>query len=457
MRHRISEEQLLEGPITPVLIKLALPLIVAFGFQTSYNFLDRFFVSQLGDVATAAIGMAFTVQLFIIAVGAGIGVGISSYVARNLGAGRQEVAVQAALHALVMAIVLGVGITLLGWWWQAPLFRLMGARGAVLEHIIRYLTIILGFTPVVLLGMFSNNIFRGWGDTVYPMVFMVLGTGLNIVLDPVLIFGFGPIPALGIQGAAWATGIARSVALLVVLWVMFRRRQPVRLNFRQFRPSLSVVKGIFQVGVPSSLSQLLSSITMGMLFFFLKPYGDAAKAAYTIVFTYDMVAFLPIVGMAQAVTILTGHNFGARHLRRVQQVFRSGVGLSVGLMGLVAMAVLLFPQAFARVFARSPQVLTITSHALRITALGYIFYGFYLISVASFQGLGLGRQYLWANLVRLYGFLVPLVVLMSLAWGLTGVWLGLLTGNALSGVVILLWYQRTFQHRILARSALIRE
>ncbi len=456
MLNRITEEQLLKGAITPVLMKLAVPLIIAFGFQTSYNFLDRFFVSQLGDIATAAIGMAFTVQLFIIAVGAGIGVGISSYIARNLGAGRQDAAVQAALHAMIMAVLIGISIAVFGWWGQVPLFRAMGARGAVLENIVDYLTIILGFTPVVLLGMFGNNIFRGWGDTLYPMLFMVVGTGFNIVLDPVLIFGWGPVPAMGIQGAAWATGISRSIAFVLVLVVVFGRRQPVRLNFRRFRFSLTIVKGIFQVGIPSSLSQLLSSITMGLLFFFLKPYGDTAKAAYTIVFTYDMVAFLPVVGIAQAVTILTGHNFGARQLPRVQKIFRSGIRLSVGLMGVVAIAVVVFPQGFAQLFARSSTVLSITTQALRITAFGYIFYGFYLISVASFQGLGLGREYLWANIVRLYGFLVPLVVLLSRIWGLTGVWFGLFTGNVLSAIVVLIWYQRTFQRRIVAPAALLK-
>ena len=456
MLNRLTEEQLLKGAITPVLMKLAVPLIIAFGFQTSYNFLDRFFVSQLGDIATAAIGMAFTVQLFIIAVGAGLGVGISSYIARNLGAGRQDAAVQAALHAMIMAVLIGICIAIFGWWGQVPLFRAMGARGAVLENIVDYLTIILGFTPIILLGMFGNNIFRGWGDTLYPMLFMVVGTGFNIVLDPVLIFGWGPVPAMGIQGAAWATGISRSLAFVLVLVVVFGRRQPVRLNFRRFRFSLTIVKGIFQVGIPSSLSQLLSSITMGLLFFFLKPYGDTAKAAYTIVFTYDMVAFLPVVGIAQAVTILTGHNFGARQLARVQKVFRSGIGLSVGLMGVVAIAVVVFPQGFAQLFARSSTVVSITTQALRITAFGYIFYGFYLISVASFQGLGMGREYLWANIVRLYGFLVPLVVLLSRIWGLTGVWFGLFTGNALSAIAVLIWYHRTFQRRIVAPAALLK-
>jgi len=199
----------------------------------------------------------------------------------------------------------------------------MGAEGQLLRYILDYLTIIFAFTPIVLLGMFTNNIFRGWGDTIYPMVFMVTGMGLNIVLDPLLIFGLGPFPAMGIRGAAWATGISRSIALGLALLVMFGKHQPTRLAFKRLHLSARIVKGIFQVGLPSSLSQLLSSITMGLLFFFLKPFGEAAKAAYTIVFTYDMVAFLPVLGISQSVTILTGHNFGAHKLERVKAVLWS--------------------------------------------------------------------------------------------------------------------------------------
>ncbi len=448
---RISEKQLLEGPITPVLIRLAIPMIIAFGFQTSYNFLDRFFVSQLGDVATAAIGMAFTVQLFIIAIGAGVGVGINSFIARNLGAGNQSAAQQTALHAFVLALGLGFTITLGGWILQEFMFRAMGAEGLLLQYILEYLTIIFAFTPIVLLGMFVNNIFRGWGDTIYPMVFMVTGMVLNIVLDPLFIFGLGPFPRLGIQGAAWATGISRSVALALALVVMFIRKQPTTLSFNQLRFSFKIVKGIFQVGLPSSLSQLLSSITMGLLFFFLKPFGEAAKAAYTIVFTYDMVAFLPVIGISQSVTILTGHNFGGRNLARIRATLRSGIWTAVVLMGIVATLVWTFPATFARVFARSQLVLNITIHALRILAPGYIFYGFYLISTASFQGLGLGRQYLLANVARLYLFQVPLVLLLSLQIGLNGVWWGLLLGNILSAFATLWWYFYNLKTKILVR------
>ncbi len=450
MIHKIDEQQLLEGSILPLIIKLALPMIVAFAFQTSYNFLDRYFVSRLGDMATAAIGMAFTIQLFLIAVGSGIGVGINSYIARNLGAGRVDQAVSTALHAFVLALVIGLGLTIGGLLLQRPLFMAMGARGDLLEMILDYLTIILLFAPIVLLSMFLNNVFRGWGDTLYPMVFMVTGTVLNIILDPLLIFGWGPFPRMGIQGAALATGLARVLALVVTLWVLFGKKIPVSLSFRKLRFSWKSVRGIFQVGLPSSVSQFLTSIAMGIVFAILKTFGEEAQAAYTIVFTYEMVAFLPILGVGQAVTILTGHNFGARKLERLKTILYRGVQVAFTMMLLAAIGVALAPRVFAGVFAKSDAVLDMTAQALRISVFGYVFFSFYICIIASFQGLGLGRQYLWANLVRLYVFQLPLILLGSLMFHLIGVWYGMVLGNFLSAGVVTAWFLYLYQKKIVA-------
>ena len=448
MIHKIEEKELLEGAILPLIVKLALPMIIAFAFQTSYNFLDRYFVSRLGDTATAAIGMAFTVQLFLIAVGSGIGVGINSYIARNLGAGRVDQARSTVLHAFILAGGIGLALTVGGLWIQRPLFEAMGAQGELLRMILDYLTIILLFAPVILLSMFLNNVFRGWGDTIYPMVFMVTGTVLNIFLDPLLIFGLGPFPEMGIRGAALATGIARVLAVLLTLAILFGKKKPVALSFRKLRLSWKPVKGIFQVGVPSSLSQFLTSIAMGIVFAILKRFGEEAQAAYTIVFTYEMVAFLPILGVGQAVTILTGHNFGARKLDRLKTILFRGIQVAFTMMCLAAVAVALAPRLFAGVFAESPTVVNITAQALRISVFGYVFFSFYICIIASFQGLGLGRQYLWANLVRLYVFQIPFIFLGSLIFQLVGVWYGMLLGNFLSAGLVVAWFLHLYQKKI---------
>lgn len=449
MKPNTENSELLTGPVLKLIIRLATPMIVAFIFVTGYHYVDRWFVSQLGDIATAAIGMAFIVQMVIIAIGVGIGNGVNSYISRNLGASKKEVAGLTALHAFLIAIVVGIGFTVLGLLLQRPLYRLLGAEGELLELIIAYLSIIFLFTPLNLLTIISNSIFQGWGDTVSPMKFMLLGNLSNLILDPLLIFGLGPFPELGIRGAAFATAIGRFLTLGYVLVKLFVQNKPTRLKFTGFRINRKILVGIFQVGLPASLSQVLTSVAMGFIFFVLNPFGADAKAAYTIVFTYEMVVFLPAIGISQAVAILTGHNFGARLLGRVNKIFFTGVGVSFMMMLISASVIWMSPQTFAGVFARSSEVLDISTRALQITAIGYIFISLYLCGVASFQGLGLGRQYLLANVFRLYFLQVPFAYFAARWFGLEGVWWGLMLVNMISAIVLLAWHRYVFKFKVI--------
>ncbi len=444
MRSTVNKQDLLTGSILKHVLRLATPMIIAFIFVTSYHYVDRYFVSRLGDIATAAIGMAFIVQMVIISIGSGLGSGINSFIARNLGSKQTETAQNGALHAFFLGGSLGIFFAILGLTFQRPLFRLMGAEGELLQYIIEYLTIIFLFTPINLIGMFSNSIFQGWGDTMSPMKFMLLGNIINLIMDPLLIFGIGPFPELGMRGAAFATGIGRSISLLYVLYKVLVKYKPTRLYFSRFKLEWRIISGIFQVGLPSSVSQILTSVAMGIVFYLLDPFGANARAAYTIVFTYEMVVFLPAVGISQAVTILTGHNFGAGLLDRVKLVHLTGIVVAFAMMFVPALIIFLTPTTFAGIFARSPEVLKIASTALRISAIGYSFTSIYLCSVASFQGLGLGRQYLWANIFRLYILLVPAAYIGAHLLQLTGVWIGLMSVNIISALVLFVWHRVIF-------------
>ncbi|RMG61071.1 MAG: MATE family efflux transporter, partial [Calditrichaeota bacterium] len=226
MRGTRDYAALQSGPIVPQMLKLAAPMIVAFAFSTSYNFVDRYFVSRLGDLATAAVGMAFLVQLVLISLGSGIGAGINSFISRNLGAGKKEEALKATIHAWLMAIGIGVLFGGIGLLIQRPLFHALGASEPVLALVTNYLTIIFLFAPLILLLMFTNSVFQGWGNTVFPMIFMLTGTISNLVLDPLLIFGLGPFPRLEMQGAALATGLGRVLALSIAVVVLFLYHKP---------------------------------------------------------------------------------------------------------------------------------------------------------------------------------------------------------------------------------------
>jgi len=449
MDSKAAKPELLSDPILKLILRLAAPMIIAFIFVMGFNYVDRWFVSRLGDIATAAIGMAFIVQMVIISIGVGIGNGVNSYISRNLGASREEIAKVTSLHAFLIAVVVGIGFAIAGLSLQRPLFRLLGAEGQLLDLILAYLTIIFIFTPLNLLTIISNSIFQGWGDTVSPMKFMLLGNVTNLILDPILIFGLGPLPEFGIQGAALATVVGRSLTLTYVMVKLFVQKKPAQLSFKRFRVERDILVGIFQVGLPASLSQVLTSVAMGFIFFILDPFGADAKTAYTIVFTYEMVVFLPAIGISQAVAILTGHNFGAGLFERVHKVFLTGTGVSFAMMLISASVILISPATFAGVFARSGEVLNISTRALQITAIGYIFISFYLCGVASFQGLGLGRHYLIANIFRLYFLQVPFAYIGAHYFGLEGVWWGLMAVNMISAFVLLIWHHHIFKFKVM--------
>ncbi|RMG69028.1 MAG: MATE family efflux transporter [Calditrichaeota bacterium] len=331
---------------------------------------------------------------------------------------------------------------------QRPLFHALGASEPVLALVTNYLTIIFLFAPLILLLMFTNSVFQGWGNTVFPMIFMLTGTISNLVLDPLLIFGLGPFPRLEMQGAALATGLGRVLALSIAVVVLFLYHKPTRVRFSGFQFDWNIVSGILKVGLPSSVSQILTTIAMSIIFLILKPYGPNAKAVYTIVFTYEVVVFLPAIGVSQAIIIMTGHNFGARLLDRVRRIYWSGTLIALGMMGTTSIIIFLFPHFFAGIFARSREVHQMATTALRISAVGFAFISFYLCSVASFQGLGLGRQYLLANMTRLYVLEAPLAFVGSHWLGLNGVWTGMAMGNIFSALLLVIWYLFIFRRQV---------
>ncbi|MEZ4765028.1 MAG: MATE family efflux transporter [Calditrichia bacterium] len=285
----------------------------------------------------------------------------------------------------------------------------------------------------------------GWGDTVSPMKFMLLGNIINLTLDPLLIFGLASFSRTGYSGCGVGNGQG-AVCCMGISNVLPASANTAKIALF-FRLDRAII-GVFQGRVARTVSQMLTSVAMMFVFYVLNPFGSDARAAYTIVFTYEMVIFLPAIGISQAVSILTGHNFGAGHFERVNKVYFTGIGVAFSIMAFSALIIIVFSTFFAGIFAQSPEVLKISAHALRITAIGHFFSGIYLCSAASFQGLGLGRHYLAANLVRLYLLQVPLAFFGAKFFGLEGVWYGLMAVNIISGLVLFIWHQYIYRLQV---------
>ena len=436
---RTSPEQIQGGSILPTLLKLSVPAIIAFTFHTAFNFVDRFFVSQLGDVELGALGMAFTVQSVLITIGAGTGIGVSSLIARFIGAGRGDQANRAGEHALLIIVALSLITTLLGPGLTRPLFVLLGASEEMLPHILDYINIVLYGSLFQFFSMIGNGILRGEGNTVTPMQVMVTGTLVNIVMDPILIFGLGPFPEMGVRGAALATVIGRIASCIPLARSLFSSRNVVRLSMKTFRYAGSIVRGIFSVGGPTIVGQLSNSLGLSLLFVLLRPYGDMAKSAFTMGFTYQQVAILPIIGIAQGTLTMTGQNFGAGKIGRVKAIIRSSLLFCTGMMCALALVVIVGRGTFARIFSDTPEVLHIGGMMLLIFAIGFPFLAARFILTSFFQGLGNGFAAFVINFSYILVFALPLALLLSSFMGLNGIWTGIVAGNLLSAALGAIW------------------
>ena len=436
---RTRPEQILGGKILPTLLRLSVPAIIAFTFHTTFNFVDRLFVSRLGAIELGALGMAFTVQSILITIGSGTGIGASSLIARFIGAGKKDKANNTAEHTLLIILGLSLFFTILGPFLTRPLFVLLGASEQMLPYILSYINIVLYGSFFQFFAMIGNGILRGEGNTVTPMQVMILGTLVNIALDPLLIFGVGPFPALGVQGAAIATVIGRAVSCILLTVSLFGTKNIVVLNMRAFRYQGSILRGIFAVGGPTIVGQLSNSLGLSLLFILLRPYGDMAKSAFTLGFTYQQVAILPIIGIAQGSLTMTGQNFGAKEFQRVRAVIQKSLLFCMVLMSVFALVMIVGRGSLVRVFSDVAEVIRIGRSMLLIFALGFPFVAARFILSSFFQGLGKGFAAFVINFSYIILFAMPLALLLSRVIGIEGIWIGIVAGNLLSSVLGAVW------------------
>ncbi len=436
---KIDPQQILEGNIAKTLFRLAVPTIIAFAFHTTFNFIDRFFVSRLGELEFGALGMAFTVQSIVLHIGSGVGIGASSLIARFIGAKKLKDANIAAEQTLIIILVLSAVISGIGPLLTRSFFLLLGASERMLPYILSYINIILYGSFFQLFAMIGNGILRGEGNMVTPMRVMLLGTLVNICLDPLLIFGIGPFPTLGVRGAAIASVAGRAASCAVLASALLSKKNIIKLKIQKIRINTAIIRGIFSVGGPTIIAHLSHSLGLSLLFILLRPYGDMAKAAFTMGFTYQQIAFLPLLGIAGATLTMTGQNFGARNYERIKLIIKQAVLFSMALMGVFACTFIIGRGTFTRVFSHNPDIIRIGKTLLAILSIGFPFMAARLVISSFFQGMGMGFKALFLSLAQMIIFSIPLSLLISLALGLKGIWIGMVLGTIFTALLGFLW------------------
>lgn len=429
------------GDPKKAIIKLALPMILAMSVQTIYNLVDAIWVSGLGADALAAVGFVFPIFFIAMALSTGLGMGAGSAISRRIGAKDKEGADNVAVHSLIITLLLAVAFTIPLFVFAENIFVLIGA-GKTVGLTVDYGQIIFAGSIFIFFTSVSNAILRGEGDAKRAMYAMVLGAGLNIILDPILIY----VLDMGIAGAAWATVISLAITSIIMLnWLLFKRDTYVSFKFSDFKFDKSIIKDIFRVGLPSSFSQLSMSITMIIMNIIIVMVSSTdGVAIYSTGWRVASMAVLPIMGVATALISVSGAAFGSNSFNKVNISYHYAIKIGLAIETIIAVLTFVFAPQIAAVFTQSESAAHIAPDLiifLRIIALFYPMISFGMLSSAVFQGMGKGVNALIITILRTV-ILTPLFAVLfafNLNLGLIGVWWGVVAANIIGPVIAFSW------------------
>jgi putative MATE family efflux protein len=446
-----TRERILNGPILKTMVLLAWPVMVTSALQALYNLVDAFWLGRLSTAAVAAPGMAWPILFFFMSFAGGFQAAGSTFVAQHFGACDRRGAEESAGQVLGFLWILSVILGALGYGLAPTVLRLIRAPEEVFPYALTYLRIECMGLPIMFVAQAFGGFMVGLGQTRFLMYINASSLLLNAVLDPVFIFGWGPIPAWGVAGAAWATVLSRAVVAAVGLGILFSGKRGLRLSVRDLWPRLSRVLPILRVGLPNVLDQASTSFGFVVMMGLVAGFGTTVVAAYTV--GNRIINLINVVswGAGSALVAMIGQNLGAENYERAAQVARRGITATfLALVGLYGVTLLLRRPMFA-MFVSDPNVIQEGVWYIAIFGISIPFFGLFDASAAVFRGAGHTVPPMIMAIVRLWGLRVFLAWLFGyqLGFGTTGMWVGMTLSNVLAGIALVLWLRRgTWKRRV---------
>ena len=405
-----------------LLLTMSVPAMLSMLIQAFYNVIDSIFVAQLGEDALTAISLVFPVQMLLIAVGVGTGVGINSVIARRLGERNIESANDAATHGFILAVVNWAVFAIFGLFFVRSFLGAFSDSLVVIEYGTQYLSIITVFSLFLMIQLNIEKILQATGNMVLPMICSLIGAIVKIIFNPILVFGLMGAPELGIRGAAIATVGGNLVAMTLGLTLLFGRSHEISIRFKGFRFKARTLKDIYIVGVPAIAMQSIGSVMVAGLNVILIQYSQAAVAVLGVYFRLQNFIFMPVFGMMQGAMPIFGFNFGAKKKDRLIRSFKWTTLFAASLMLTGTIVFLIFPTAFMALFNASEEMMAIGVRALRILSLCFVPAAFGITNSTLFQALGHGVLSLLVSLLRQLILILPLAWLLGHFFGLDAIW-----------------------------------
>ena len=447
-----SRVRLLSGSIPGALLRLSLPVLVTILLQTLYNMADAFWLGKLGREALPAPGISFPILFFFISFGAGFSVAGTALVSQYTGSGQADKANLAAGQTLFY-MVLGAGIiSLVGEMLAIPILRLMRTPDDVFLNACTYLRIIFAGIPFMALSFIYGGVMRGVGNAVTPMLVDLGANMLNILLDPFLIFGWGPFPRMEVAGAATITVFSRILASLACMILLVSGRRGLKVRWAQLRPRRAYLRRILRIGMPAAVGQSGASLGFMVTQGLVNSFGSVVVSAFTVAVRAIQVLNVPAMGLSAGATALIGQNLGANQIRRAEKTIWWAVGMVAVTLALGCSLLVFYSQPIIRLFIDDPQVVAQGVVLFRIVSSSVFFFGIIVVIFGAFQGAGKTSPVMVLSIGRLWLLRIPIAYVLSftLGWGSLGIWWGMFFSNVVTSIAGLIWFSRgTWKQKVI--------
>lgn len=433
-----------QGSVGRAILLLAVPMMLEMVMESLFAVVDVYFVSSLGPSAVATIGLTESLLTLVYAVGIGLSMGATALVARRIGEKDPKAAADAAVQCIFVAAVASVPFAVAGICFAKDVLELMGADAWAIEHGYRFTRWMLGGNGVIMLIFILNAVFRGAGDAAIAMRVLWLSNGINIVLDPALIFGWGPFPELGIEGAGIATTIGRGVGVLTQLAVLFRGAKHIRVLPSQVRVHADAMLRLIRTSLGGIGQFIIATSSWLGLVRIMAEFGSEALAGYTIAVRIFIFTLLPAWGVSNAAATLVGQNLGARQPERAERSVWITGWANMAFLLAVTVVYLSFGESLVRIFTSDPEVVAAGAEALRIWSYGYPIFAWGMVMPQAFNGAGDTMTPTKINFFCFWLFEIPLAYLLALELGVgtTGVYWSVVSAESLVGLVGIVLFRR---------------
>lgn len=436
-----SENKMGTHKILPLLLSMSIPPTISMLINSLYNIVDSIFVARLGTDALTAVSLAFPIQNLILAIAVGSGVGVNSYIARKLGEKDFETANKTAAHGLTLAVLHYLLLVVLGIFLIKPFFRMFTSDSSIFQMGVDYTYIVTFLSVGTIMQIAIEKILQATGNTLAPMYLQIIGAVTNIVLDPILIYGYFGLPAMGVRGAAIATVIGQITALIASIYVLFFRKQEITIEKKDFSWNLEIVKEIYNVGIPSFFIMSIGSFLVMGINFILSGISTLAVSLFGIYFKLQTFIYMPTSGVTQGAMPIMGYSYGAKNRRRLSEVLNYSIIICVLINFLGSVLFWIFPEEILYFFNATDEMMTMGVKTIRIISTSYSFGSICFIFSCFLQAIGKGVPSLTITMLRQLVLLLPMAYILGRFYGLTGVWVAFPTVEVITCMISIFIYK----------------